>query len=145
MTTDLSFRIDYQLDEEIKWAKEELRLGNKSDVARKLLRFGVDYLKKAKEMVENPLVTEEEKEEYRLQLEEFKKEKSVPEILDKFSDEELEFITFRSWKAMHQRKSDRVSKEKELSRMDREMQEKDPDHHKLKQKESDAFWNGLDL
>lgn len=142
--TDLSFRISVALDNEIKWAKEELSLEKKSDVVRKLIHFGVDYLRKAKEMIENPSITEEEKEEFRLQLEEFKKDKIDDTIFDTFSDDQLEFITFRSWKVLSQRKIKDI-REKELSRMNYAMQQKDPDYHKLKQEGFDKICKELDL
>lgn len=122
MTTDLSFRIDYQLYEEIKWAKEELQLENKSDVARKLIHYGVDYLKKAKEMVENPKISDDEKQEYTLILEKFKNEKIAKDFFSYFSDDDLNMVVLNCWKEQHQRKIDKTTKEKELTRIDRELE-----------------------
>ena len=120
--TDISIRIDDHLDEEIKWAKEELRLGNKSNVVRKLLHFGVDYLKKAKEMQENPKISDKEKQEYASILEEIKHEKVTRDIFDSLSDEDLAIVVLNSWKEQHQRKVDKVTKENELKRIDRELE-----------------------
>ncbi len=106
-----SIRVDQDIFEGIEWTKKEHGWKKDSEAGRNILSLGIYYLKKAKEISENPKLSIEINQKMQDFMSSLYAKETIKDILKTFDDETIETIFSYSYLEDEQRK---LEKEKEL-------------------------------
>ena len=106
-----SIRVDQEIFDGIEWAKKEKDWNNDSQAGRNILALGIHFLKKSKEVTENPKLVDEINQKMKDFMSTLSSRETIKDVLKTFDDEEIETIFSYSYLEDKQRK---LEKEKEL-------------------------------